>query len=299
VTSGDRGRCDLWLDIEGRPPSTVAIEVKIFASYTKRQRERYIRELRRRGRERNGLVVITTRAHKPAPRALLELDEWLGEVHWADLDEHGLANLPFADAEGPLPQAWRAFVDALRGRGDLGGIAAVNVHRLGTWIPDKPDAKWEAAALLDAIAQVTHDDLSQIIAGYELTARRRLGTAGGSLVHAQMRSYVELNWGLSSSGSEEVKLIIARGESSQIGPQLNLELRFVPRPAQRRSGLLTKTPSGFTPREDWAGTWVRRVTVPIDPHMTQHQVRALVLKHWRSGLRALDRAGAFSSLRAR
>jgi hypothetical protein len=189
--TSESGRCDLWFSSAGPPPVTLAVEVKLRSRYTLRQREKYVAELTRRIKGDSGLVVVTARSHPEPTAALARNPRWLGEVKWAELYEHGLAELEFAPGHQALRQAWRAVVTTLREDGDLGLLANVNPERFDLWASGDPQvSRGHATDLLEGIAAPARELLDRMLAEHGLRSRPVPATSSGHLVYVRGKGYV-------------------------------------------------------------------------------------------------------------
>jgi hypothetical protein len=293
----DRGRCDLWVTTDETPRATLAVEVKLYAGYTTRQRERYMDELDRRRRGGGGLVVVTNRPQQKTPAALVNRKRWLGEVTWGALYTAGLAKLPFSSPGSGIGPAWPALVEVLREDGDIGGTAGVDVEALAAWASRKSGASRGAARdLLEALATDAGVILDKVVKQYGLRARARPATKSGWLVYALSPAFLQLGWGLKSGTAEHVQLLVKPDENAPADSRLVLETWFRPRPRQavvwRANG---KAPAGFRLDEYW-GWWHR--TAYIDSVGDANAIEVAILKKWKTSIIALDRHRAFDDFAA-
>lgn len=291
-----RGRCDLWFEADGPPAVTLAVEVKLYAGYQTRQRERYINELRRRTTGAGGLIVITNRPH-PSPTGRLLADPlWLGEVTWEALYEANLVQVAFSEPGGVRQQAWQALVEVLRADGDLGPIANVDPIEIARWVARLPEStKKPLVDLLEAVADDAQHVLGRIATERGLKAVGVPGTQSGWRVYGRGRDYVLLSWKLAGGRGLTVELVLCRNEQ-QSGTILEMQTWIRPRPGRilfpdARAAARRK----FKTHSAWPGWWMR--SSDINLNASSSHIRETVVAEWRSALRALDAAGTFSSHR--
>jgi hypothetical protein len=293
--TSESGRCDLWFSSAGPPPVTLAVELKLRSGYTVRQREKYVAELRRRVKGASWLVVVTARAHVPPSRTLARNPRWLGEVKWAELHEHGLAELDFEPGHEGLRLAWRAFVTTLLEDGDLGLLANIDPERFDRWASGDPHvSRGHATNLLEGIAAPARELLDEMLKAHGLRSRPMPATDSGHLVYVRGKGYVELTWTLTPRGGEQLQFLLKPSDGKGGDDRAQLEVWYIPRRTQTH--LVRRTDgrrAGFRYDGHWHGWWR---TYRLDPAVSGAELGRAVLAHWRRSLRALEKLGAQEGL---